>query len=394
MAAESPFYLTKIECPICKTINEFETIKMGAYTEDGWDTDFRPLGRKWRNPRYQAHNPLLYFTATCVNCFYTREFNSSFKGWKDDAYFKTYRQKAVKETHLEQLARADSVIKAIGQELDANRFPNETAILKLLLAILDESFNEKQVHLDLGRFYLRIGWLFREMGSGENPNQQLIQGYLTDVEKKISHLRNALAAVDERLGSVEQSVNQQFEDEKISAELKSILYPIKDKYDIEIAGFRELLALTGGKVDALETVFGEHRKSAIGTEGGETTPGFHGHRSFYDFLNHIYAKWDGTPRNEQEALRFAVKHYKKSFEEGRDIADGNQQIQASYLIAELSRRIGDYDAAREYFNTTIRTGQEFIHKHKGDQGRTALARKILELAIEQGRSNLAEARTA
>ena len=68
-------------------------------------------------------------------------------------------------------------------------------------------------------------------------------------------------------------------------------------------------------------------------------------------------------------------------------------MQASYLIAELSRRIGEHAQAKDYFNTTIRTGQEFIYKHKGDPGRTALARKILELAIEQGRLNLAETKT-
>ena len=37
---------------------------------------------------------------------------------------------------------------------------------------------------------------------------------------------------------------------------------------------------------------------------------------------------------------------------------------------------------------------QFIYRHKGDQNRTAMARKILELAMEQGRANLAEAKTA
>ena len=33
MASESSFFLTKIECPICGTYNEFENIKMGSYNE-------------------------------------------------------------------------------------------------------------------------------------------------------------------------------------------------------------------------------------------------------------------------------------------------------------------------------------------------------------------------
>lgn len=389
MTSESPFFLTKVECPVCKTINGFETIRVGAYSEADRDTDFCPIGRTWRNPRYQAYNPLLFFTATCSNCFYTREFNNSFKEWKEDAYFKTYRLKAVKEQHLELLAKADSVIKTIGNELDPNRFSNETAILRLVLAIIDESLNEKAESLDLGRFYLRIGWLFREMEAGENPNLQIIKGYLIDVDNRYNSLRDSLHDVDIRLKDIEKAVAVQFEDERISAEVKSSLYPIKSKYERELASFGELLSLLDGKFDALNQVIEEHKKLALGTSGDGIQPGFHDHKSFYEFLRQQGANWQGIPLNEREALTYAVKHYIKAFEEGRNIAEGNQQIQASYLIAELSRRIGDHEQAKDYFNTTIRTGQEFIYKYRQDQSRTALARKILELAMDQGRSNLA-----
>lgn len=392
MATESPFFLTKVECPICKTLNEFETIRVGAYAETGRDTDFCPTGRKWRNPRYQAYNPLLYFIATCSNCFYSREFNNSFKEWKEDSYFKTYRVKTIKEKHLDLLAQADSVIKAIGQELDGNRHPNETAILKFLLAIQDELLNDKPVDLDLGRFYLRIGWVFREMEGGENTNRQAIKGYMTDIGSKYSLLKDSVAAVVEKAHHFEQAVAQQFEDAQISAEMKSMLYPMKDKYDHEFSSLRELMALIDGKIDTLEAILQEQKKQALGSGDDDANPGFHNHRSFYDFLTGLAAQWDRVPTNEREAITFAARYYKQAYEDGRDIGEGNQQIQASYLIAELSRRIGDYDLAREYFNTTIRNGQEFIYRNKGDQSRTALARKILELAIEQGRSNLAEAK--
>ena len=68
MANESPFLIIKIECPVCQTINEFEQIKVGAYTEDGRDTDFCPKDITWRLSKYQAYNPLAFFTATCSNC--------------------------------------------------------------------------------------------------------------------------------------------------------------------------------------------------------------------------------------------------------------------------------------------------------------------------------------
>jgi tetratricopeptide (TPR) repeat protein len=394
MASETPVFLTKVECPICRTINEFETLKMGAYTESDRDTDFCPTGRKWRNPRYQAYNPLLFFTASCTSCHYTREFTNSFKEWKEDQYFKTYRLKTVKEKHLDLLAQPESILKIIGDRLAPHRYPNETAVLKIILAIVDETLNDKQVDLDLGRFYLRIAWIFREMENGENTNQQALKGHLTEMGDILERMRRSLTAVKEQTFDFEKCAEAQFDDEKISAEMKSSLYPIRDKYEAELNSFRELLTLADAKIDSVQDIFGEHKRLAVGSVDGEIPLGFHEFPTFHDFLSQLAEKWSGIPRNEKEALELAVKYYKRAYEDGRDIAEGNQQIQASYLIAELSRRIGNFDLAREYFNTTIRNGQEFIYKHKGDQSRTAMARKILELAIEQGRSNLAAAKTA
>ncbi len=393
MASETPVFLTKVECPICKTINEYETLRMGAYTESDRDTDFCPTGRKWRNPRYQAYNPLLFFTASCTSCHYTREFTNSFKEWKEDQYFKTYRLKTVKEKHLDMLAQPDSILKIIGDRLAPHRYPNETAILKIILAVVDETLNDKQVDLDLGRFYLRIAWIFREMTSGENTNQQALKGHLTEMGDILENLRQSVYNLKVKSFDFEKCAASQFEDEKISAEIKSSLYPIRDKYEAELNALRELLSLSDSKIDAVQDIFREHKCLAVGSADGDVPLGFHEFPTFHDFLGHLAEKWSGIPRNEREALELAVKYYKSAYEDGRDIGEGNQQIQASYLIAELSRRIGNFDLAREYFNTTIRNGQEFIYKHKGDQSRTAMARKILELAIEQGRSNLAASKT-
>lgn len=390
MTTESPVFLTKIECPICKTINEYETIRLGAYTERDRDTDFCPTDIVWRNPRYQAYNPLLYFTATCSNCLYTREFNNSYKDWKKDAYFKTYRLKTVKQRHLQALAEPDSIIKKIGQELDPKRHPIETAILKLILAIVNESFNDKVSDLDLGRFYLRIGWLFRDMEKSENPNLQAVKGCLIDVDNKFNNLKSELEKIRYSAKGFKDTITSQFEEEHLSSELKSILYPVKDKYLVELSLLEELLSLIDGKLESLELISGEHKKLALGSSGEDLLAGFHEHQSFYDFLSQLTILWDYVPLNEKNALEYAVKYYVKMYEDGRSVGEGNQQIQALYMIGELSRRIGEYDQAKEYFNKTIRSGQEFIHKNRQDQSRTALAKKILELAIEQGRYNLAK----
>ena len=384
MANDSPFYLTRLECPICRTLNEFETVRVGAYVEKGRDTDFCPAEVEWRYAKYQSCNPLAYFTATCSNCYYTREFNNSYKEWKNDGNFRAYRLKTVKEKHLDRLATADSIIKKMGQAIDLADYPGESAILKLHLAALDESFTERPNQLDLGRFYLRIGWVYRSMACAENPDGHFI--------------RKSLLAVDNRCGAMEVTMNQlheeaevyarhlaaHFETDQVSTQAKSKMLPFRDKFDAELARLQVTFNQTESQLAVLKERMVEYKSAAIGESG----TAFGQFPAFTDFLLDIKRGWNGIVLDETEALEAAVRYYKEAFADGRSIAAGNQQIQASYLIAELSRRIGDHEEAKQYFNTTIKYGQEFIYQNRQDQSRTALARKILELAIEQGRKNM------
>ena len=389
MTSDSPFFLTKVECPICRTINEFETVRMGAYVEEGRDTDFCPTGIKWRYPKYQNYNPLIFFIACCSNCYYSRELSASFKDWKNDHTYRTYRLKTIKEKHLDQLAGADSFVKKIGEAIDISRYPHESAILKLHLAIFDEQLTEHYSKLDIGRFYLRIGWVFRSLEQVGNPQQSILQGLMLDLDTKYQMLKNAMQEIQDQLNRFSEHLSSHFDAEDITAELKSQIYPYRDRFDEVITSVREALGQVRGGFGKVDDLLGEYKSVALGGHGSDAGLAFRRYPSFTDFLLNLKSEWDWTVTNEHEALKKAVEYYKAAFSDGRDIAPGNQQIQASYLIAELSRRIGDYDEARQYFNSTIRHGQEFIHKNRHDRTQTALARKILELAVEQGKSNMA-----
>jgi hypothetical protein len=394
MPSESPFLLLKIECPICKTINEFELIKVGAYTEGGRDTDFCPTEITWRFPRYQGYNPLLYFTAMCTNCYYTRELTNDYKDWKNDNAFRTYRLKAIKDKHLEALSTAESAVKQMGAKSDIARYPNESAILKLLLSVYDEQLFEHHSRLDLGRFYLRVAWVFRQMNQGENPHAVMLRGLIQELEQSVDRLTKGIGQVRPELGDFFGTVNSQFALEQLPSDVSSRIQPFRERFSAALNELGGSLAGVETQSTSIARLVDEFKSAALGGDssgGGQT---FWSHASFTDFLFAMQRLWPGVVTNEREALVKAVENYKAAFSTGRDIAPGNQQIQASYLIAELSRRIGEYDQAKQYFSSTIKTGQEFIYQNRHDQSRTALARKILELAMEQGRSAFAASKPA
>jgi hypothetical protein len=390
MSLESPLFLTKVECPICGTLNEFETIRVGAYTEGERQTDFCPSYVKWRNPKYQKYHPLLFFTATCTNCFYTREFNARFKDWVKDNNFRTYRLKAIKENHLSSLADADSFLKLTGGLLDKDKYPDETAILKLLLAIFCELLYEHPSNLDLGRFYLRIAWLFRwGNNTDERPAGVASSSPYEDLEKSMNDLDNWAAGLGRNIDYFSTAISEfspRAEDSIPEERLpRNAFASIVTRLQTVDTDFKQV-------VSEMESALNEVKSASGGSDSSESEEVFYSHGSFEEFLNKLARMWDGVPRNEFEAMRYAARYYIEAFEAGKEISVGNQSIQAAYLIAELSRQIRDHDTARQYFNTTIKMGQDFINQIRGDRTRTALARKILELALAQGKKNLAEAK--
>ncbi|MGH8015125.1 MAG: DUF2225 domain-containing protein, partial [Candidatus Zixiibacteriota bacterium] len=259
MTNEGPFFLSRVECPICKSLNEFETVKVGAFVESGRDADFCPTGIKWRFPRYQEYNPLVFFTATCPNCFYSREFNNSFKDWKSDNNFKLYRLKTIKVKHLEHLSRPDSTVKELGSGIDLARRPSESAITKLLLAVFDELLSDRHSNLDLGRWYLRIAWVFRDLGRGDNPNVSFLKSVMVEVESRYNQLRQTIESLQEQSAVFKRHLKAQFDTDKISAELKSQMLPFRERFNVKIESLDVGIASSLEQLRATEQLLDEYK---------------------------------------------------------------------------------------------------------------------------------------
>ena len=388
MSNESPFLIFKIECPVCKTINEFEQIKVGAYVEGDRDTDFCPKDIQWRFSKYQAYNPLVFFTAMCSNCYYTREFTTKYREWKTDNAFRSFQLKTIKAKHLEQFSVAGSIVRRLGEAIDVSRYPNESAILKMHLAIFDGLQCDHPSYLDLGRFYLRIAWVFRTLNQGADPNMTTLTGLIRDIEIKAAQSENTASELQGSHDQLAAAIRTQYGVQNLTADLQSQMLGFRDRWDAQVESVNELIGQIRGSQVLGRQLLQEYRETILGGAGGQGQQAFREFASLSDFLVRLQPSWSGIVANEREALEQAIRYYKEAFEGARDISAGNQQIQASYLIAELSRRIGDFDGARQYFTSTIKAGQDFIYQNRTDPSRTQLARKILELAIEQGRVNL------
>ena len=406
MKFDSPFFMTRVECPVCGQINEFENIKAGAYTETKRDTDFCPKGIIWANPEYQKINPLLYFMATCPNCLYTHEFNQSFKEWKKDRFFIAHRLSSIRERHKQNLKQKGSVINRLGKALDPEGHPFESAVIKLLLGIYDEKITEESNALDMGRYYLRITWLCRGSQEEKDPTYKVDKLNLTNLEKTLRALQLNFQNHEEKISDLLTSVDACFGTpigvEKIDQKKEQL----EIKYLKVLEKIKEDFSSLQESLEELTDICDESKNFSFGSESenikitskvpeslipGESLYVGKNHLTFVSFLSSLKEIWPEIPLNELEAMRLALKYYKQSYQEVRDITQENQKIQAAYLIAELSRRVGDFQEAESYFEEAKRIGQDFIERNQDDANKIALAQKIVELAKKQGELNFVQA---
>jgi uncharacterized protein (DUF2225 family) len=407
MNFNSPFFVTQVECPVCGKINDFENIRAGAYTETERDTDFCPKGIIWVNPEYQKANPLLYFMATCPHCFYTHEFNNSFKEWKKNRFFSTRRLSSIRKKHLQELGQPESAINRFGEALDPEGHPFESAVIKLLLGIHDETIIEEFNPWDVGRYYLRIAWLYRENGQQKDTARNLNEFSLTRLERTMNRLRSHYGNEEDEIHHLAMAVETCFpppagiaEQDRQRRGLRTEITQAVNKIKGDISSLRENL-------DELAEILAESKNLMVVSESGnieiaaeagensisgETFREGKNQPIFGTFLASIKKIWPELPLGEIEAMKFALGYYKQSHQQTTEIEQENQKIQAAYLIAELSRRVGNYGEAESYFDEAKRIGQDFIRRNQDDLNKIALAQKIVELAESQKKLNLVKAK--
>jgi len=384
--AVDPFYYSQLECPVCKTLNEFENIKSGSYTENGRDPDFRPTGRIWLNPEYNKYNPLLFFIGTCKKCFYSREFNQDYKNWQKDTSFKTYRLKAIQESHLKDLAKSDGIVRLMGQHIDHAKYPFESAVIKFLLAIFDLKLQNRPLQLDIGRYFLRIGWLFRERAN----NNQGIDNKASDIFLKLRIEANdaglRLPKLEENVDAIKRMIEHNL----------PVMFESVPDIDRHIQHIQQAINEVSSSLNSLTTA--NSKLQQVLTKAEKALPGadssaeaaFFEFTSFEEYLKLIRELWDEVPFSEEDALQKAAHYYEKAYQSSGEISQGIQQVQAAYLIGELSRRVNNTENANQYFNQAIRLGREIVMGKQADKSTVSFTKKLLEMAMEQARLNKKE----
>lgn len=379
----SPILLSRLMCPVCHTVNEFETVRPGAYVEEGTDTDFRPLSRRWSNARYQSVNPLLYFMATCSTCFYTREFNRAFREASVESEFSAHELKDVRLRHLAAVGEANGVVRRLGAALWPVPYPVHTAINKILLGILAEKNSANPSNYDLARWYLRVAWLFRELCPAGGPELTSPAGQCRrDLEQSLASLIDDLTRAHERATLLYQFVlNNPHSAQRHPDDHDT---PSEWRQDLAVVSWE--IERTQESVNALQSRLNLVPERFIGGDSKPHGEAYGEFASYTEYLRSLKLDCPDIPINETEAMTMSRAYYKEAFAAQGGIDRGNGAMLTAYLIGELSRRLACFEDAERYLDMARVAAHVVIKESGDDKPRAALARHLAALAEKQAMS--------
>lgn len=377
-----PFTFFSLECPVCGQVNEYKKIKSGAFVENKIDTDFCPQERIWTFPENQNLHPYLFLLLTCEKCFFTREAEAEFLEWKKDEVFSGQILPALKQRHVEFCRDQNHLIFQLGSHLDVGLYPQQSIIIKLLLAIADEKLKEDPSDFKIAHYFLMMAWVFREQEqpaySGASTPRSI------SLNKQLKTLFEAQQNYAEQLRKLKKELEPKSGPPGATSDL-SEPEELKNKCLKWIEETQATFDFLNHWLGKLENLVARENKSKnkINPRVNDLTKKYKSYSNFTVFLKQLKEKKSEIALNEKEALELALVYYKKNFQ-GLDILGKEiQKAQTGYLIGELSRRVGDNSTALQFFDFSIKQTQELLQENLNVDYNVALAQKINQLAQQQ-----------
>ncbi|MCP4726471.1 MAG: DUF2225 domain-containing protein [bacterium] len=171
-----PFYRQKVKCPVCGTQSEQRWFKAKLFSERNVDLDKHPGGYSWAEKGCDDFNPPLYYIWHCSNCHYADSY-VEFENPTKDPYSNFVDLKEIFIDKYQDDPRIEKIIDKLGENIDYDKINYYQAIKLHFLAIFIQELIEDKEEQDafrIGRYYLRLGWLYRELHDKKDENQKVI----------------------------------------------------------------------------------------------------------------------------------------------------------------------------------------------------------------------------
>jgi len=172
---KNPFYTRKVKCAVCGVTSEQRWFQAKIYSERNIDIDKHVQSYLWTDKAFEAYNPSLYYIWHCPNCHFAESYVDFENPGKDPfSNFRSIKDEFVNQYHEDP--RVEKIIDKLGENIDYNKINYYIAIKLHLLALFIQLLPAEKENWDplkVGRYYLRLGWLYREFGELKEPDDKI-----------------------------------------------------------------------------------------------------------------------------------------------------------------------------------------------------------------------------
>ena len=184
---KSPFYVQKVKCPVCGTTDNQRWFQAKMYSEREIDLDKHVQKFMWTDKVFEKYHPPLYYIWHCDDCHYT-DAHINFENPAKDTFSNFRFLKDAFIDHYHDDPRIGKIVDKLGENIDYDKMNHYQAIKLHQLAIFIQELMEGPEQRDdfkIGRYYLRLGWLYRELNQKEGISEKV----KNTVEKLLAYLK-------------------------------------------------------------------------------------------------------------------------------------------------------------------------------------------------------------
>lgn len=335
-------------CPGCAKQSDLLYPNPRLYIVASRESDQHVTGYSWLHGIETDIQPHYYAVWQCPFCFFSdlRENIEDFK--------KTIKNGAlIKSFHSIRETKAYNVLKAF-RRLSIKGYTAEGVIGKHLSAIYIASLPKEQSdrnNQNLGRLYLRLGWLFRELHPKKEPvKEDELDNNNEDINKiydSVEQLEHYYLNIAEELNSTKEAAANRAK--KMDVEIGSkndpyyfIIENISDKLKV----LRTAIELARHRV----TDDREGRLQFVSQDDQEIST------VIFKKISQLLPLWPEMPVNEKKAMEMAVESLDYSFRQEDSDRSNEQGMSIMNLILRILIRVGNLDKALEYVNKIYKMG--------------------------------------
>ncbi|NIA13539.1 MAG: DUF2225 domain-containing protein [Nitrospiraceae bacterium] len=389
---KSPFVSKSVACPLCRKASRHRFFRQRLFVPEKRESDQHITSYKWLVNDVRRVHPPYYAVIHCPYCLYADMADDFEDGASTAAFPEVVR--GIRRGRLDKV-----VVQLLGDVVNYQEIDFQSALNLHLLAIYFQQLAAEDLQdvYKIGRFYLRVAWLYRERASAAAPEA----GAATE-EAPPSEVDEAPGVV---LGHVQALRNLILDIERRAGELKPLAQARAraadcvdpEAYSGALSDFLGLMALQKKAVARLEVCCEWDVAGLLEGASGAAAPvaDTAGASEGYlavphePYMKKLKTLWESVPLNEDEAMVAAIAHFKKALSGDARLGSFQSYVTVANLVADLMVRRGDADGAsamaKSIYQTAAQARQDasaVLHEKDIDEKRRKRAENMVKRATQ------------